>query len=239
MLETGASLLIVDDEPSIRVSLSQILMENGYFARSSADGLSALDEIHRESPEVLISDLNMPGMSGFELLPVVRHRFPRIHLIAMSGAFSGSEVPSGVTADAFYQKGGEVGTLLRILESLPRPERKARQPHAAPSPVWITRHRRNDVGEDWLSIECPECLKTFPQILLGTISSERETNCIHCGSPIHYATSQPKKQTFLSAFQDRYPFRTSALQPGGDQNYEAHLRKEIGKGQADAENCRT
>jgi DNA-binding NtrC family response regulator len=136
MPETKASLLIVDDEPSIRVLLSQILVENGYGARSAADGISALEEIRREVPEILLSDLNMPGMSGFELLPVVRRRFPRIHLIAMSGAYSGDKVPAGVTADAFYQKGGGVGTLLRIMDSLPRPERMAQEPDAAPAPVW-------------------------------------------------------------------------------------------------------
>ncbi|MGB6742453.1 MAG: response regulator [Terracidiphilus sp.] len=238
MPETKADLLIVDDEPLIRVSLSQIFMENGYSARSAADGLSALDEIRRQAPEILISDLNMSGMSGFELLPVVRRRFPRIRLIAMSGAFSGNEVPSGVTADAFYYKGGGLGTLLSIVESLPRPERKAQQPHAAPAPVWITRHRRNAAGEGYLSIECPECLKTFPQVLHGAIGSERETNCIYCGSPVHYVTSQPENQTFLSAFHDRYSSRTSALQPGENQNYEAHLRKAKGKRQADAEDNR-
>jgi len=128
MPDTKASVLIVDDEPTIRVLLSQILVENGYGARSAADGLSALEEIHREAPEILLSDLNMPGMSSFELLPEVRRRFPGILLIAMSGSFSGNRIPSGVTADAFYQKGAGVGTLLRIMESLPRLERTAQPP---------------------------------------------------------------------------------------------------------------
>src|SRR5271168_3860996 len=104
MPEAKTSLVVVDDEISIRTSLSQILTETGYVVRSAADGFSALVEIRREVPEILISDLNMPGMSGPELLAVVRRRFPRIHVIAMSGAFPGSEVPSGVAADAYFQK---------------------------------------------------------------------------------------------------------------------------------------
>jgi CheY-like chemotaxis protein len=40
--------------------------------RCAADGLAALVEINQEIPEILLSDLNMPGMSGFELLPLAR-----------------------------------------------------------------------------------------------------------------------------------------------------------------------
>jgi CheY-like chemotaxis protein len=233
MPETKAGLLIVDDEASIRCSLAQIFTENGYGVRSAADGLSALDEIHREAPEILISDLDMPGMSGFELLPVVRRRFPRIHLIAMSGAFSGDKVPLGVTADAFYQKGGGFSTLLRIMESLSQPKRMAQQTHAAPAPVWITGCRCNAAGEGYVAIECPECLKTFPQVLHDAIASTGQANCIYCGSLVHYASFQPDDQTFSPKFQHRHSSRTSALQFDGNRNYEAHLRKAPGKRQAD------
>jgi CheY-like chemotaxis protein len=110
-----ARLLVVDDEPSIRTSMSQVLTEIGYSVRSAQDGFSALAEIQKEIPEIILSDLNMPGMSGFELLSLVRRRYPAIRLIAMSGAFSGDEVPSGVAADAFYQKGSGVRSLLKII----------------------------------------------------------------------------------------------------------------------------
>ncbi|MFZ0747106.1 MAG: response regulator [Terracidiphilus sp.] len=98
-------ILVVDDKECIRTSMSLVLTEMGYQVRSVDDGFAALRAIRQDTPEVLLSDLNMPGMSGFELLPVVRRRFPAILVIAMSGAFSGNEVPSGVPADAFFQKG--------------------------------------------------------------------------------------------------------------------------------------
>jgi CheY-like chemotaxis protein len=120
---TKAKLLIVDDEPSIRSSMSALLAEIGYGVRCAEDGYSALRELRKEIPDILLSDLNMPGMTGFELLSVVRSRFPEIHTIAMSGSFSGDEVPSGVAADAFYQKGSSMGCLLRIMEALPRIKR--------------------------------------------------------------------------------------------------------------------
>src|ERR1700683_342753 len=105
MPDIKANLLIVDDAPSIRVTLSQIFASNGYSTRSAEEGFTALTEIRREIPDFLISDLNMSGMSGFELLRVVRREFPSIRVIAMSGAFSGDQIPPGVLADAFYQKG--------------------------------------------------------------------------------------------------------------------------------------
>jgi CheY-like chemotaxis protein len=99
--EKKASLLIVNNVPSIRMVLSQVLAKNGYTARSAADGFSALAEIQREVPDILISELNMPGMSGFELLRLVRRQFPSIRAIAIS-AFSGEEISPGVAADAFF-----------------------------------------------------------------------------------------------------------------------------------------
>ncbi len=117
---TKERLLIVDDEPSIRESLTFVLTEIGYSLRAAEDGFSALIEIRKEIPDMILSDLNMPGMSGFEFLSVVRRQFPAIPVIAMSGAFSGDEAPSGVVADAFYQKGSSPGALLMIMGALPR-----------------------------------------------------------------------------------------------------------------------
>ena len=115
----------MDDDPAIRSTLSLLLAEIGYRVRCARDGFSALRELQKEIPDILLSDLNMPGMSGFELLSVVRRRFPAIPVIAMSSAFSGNEVPSGVAADAFFQKGSSMGALLRIIEALPHMELRA------------------------------------------------------------------------------------------------------------------
>jgi CheY-like chemotaxis protein len=199
----GEKVLIVDDELSIRTSMSIMLAEIGYLVRSAEDGFSALREIRLEMPEILLSDLNMPGMSGFELLSVVRRRFPAIQTIAMSGAFSGDEVPSGVAADAFYQKGSSMGSLLRIIEAL-HPQDRIPSNHSAASPlapIWIEPNQHNTTGETWVTIACPECLRTFPQSLGGSINTMRETDCIHCRSLIHYAIVQPMGYAPANALQ--------------------------------------
>ena len=80
-------------------------MEHGYDVVAAKDGLDALDQLTESLPDVIISDLRMPRMSGFELLAVVRRRFPRVPVIATSGEFRGSKLPTEVMADAYLEKG--------------------------------------------------------------------------------------------------------------------------------------
>ncbi len=110
-------LLLVEDDPQLRIVLCAILTQCGYAVRSAHDGLSGLAEVWTRVPDVILSDLYMPGMSGFDFLREVRKQFPTIPLIAMSSAYSGTEVPAGVVADAFYEKATSVEHLLRMVES--------------------------------------------------------------------------------------------------------------------------
>jgi CheY-like chemotaxis protein len=120
LLPNGKSVLVVDDKDCIRTSMSLVLESLGYSVRSAEDGRSALREIRSQNPDILLSDLTMPGMSGFELLIIVRQSFPAIQVIATSGSFSSNEVPDGVLADAFFPKGSSVSALLQILRRLKR-----------------------------------------------------------------------------------------------------------------------
>ncbi len=115
MTDTALNLLIVDDDALLRNSLFHTLSLAGYRVRCANGGHSALSELQREIPDLLLSDLNMPGLSGFELLTMVRGRFPGIQVIAMSGAYFGDNVPPGVFADAFYEKGRGGRSLLQIV----------------------------------------------------------------------------------------------------------------------------
>jgi hypothetical protein len=140
-------------------------------------------------------------MSGFELLSVVRHRFPAIQTVAMSGAFSGNEVPSGIAADAFYQKGSSLGSLLKIMGALPHMERRASQPCRAEAPLWIHRHGIDSSGKQAATMTCPECLRTSSQALDGFGSLMREVNCVHCGNSFQCAIAEHPEQTMPLPFQ--------------------------------------
>ncbi len=69
-----AHLLIAEDSPSILESLQEILIIEGYRVTCASDGQEALAAFDREPPDMIISDLMMPRMNGFELLEAVRQR---------------------------------------------------------------------------------------------------------------------------------------------------------------------
>jgi CheY-like chemotaxis protein len=113
-------ILLVDDEPSVREILELLLSSAGYEVATAEDGFRALLALREMTPDAIVSDLNMPRMSGFDLLSVVHGHFPKIVKVAMSGAYQGDDLPSGVIADGFYAKGEPPKKLLNILEQLLR-----------------------------------------------------------------------------------------------------------------------
>src|SRR5579859_8258863 len=98
-------ILLVDDDGGVRNTLAILLTSAGYDVATANDGFEALLHLKRAIPGMIISDLNMPRMSGFEFLSVARRRFPQIPVLAVSGAYQeGSAMPGGVIADASTPK---------------------------------------------------------------------------------------------------------------------------------------
>jgi CheY-like chemotaxis protein len=192
MPNATVNLLVVDDDAALRKTLSHILGAFGHHVRCAADGFAALSEIRLAIPDIILSDLNMPGMSGFEFLSVVRRRFPAIRVIAMSSAFPVDGLPPGVVADAFYQKGNNLATLFHIMETLTGPQQPPSFHHAStPAPIWVERNGHDTSGGAFVMLTCPECLRTFPQVFADAPSPVHETACIYCNSRFHYAIVQP------------------------------------------------
>jgi two-component system nitrogen regulation response regulator NtrX len=78
-------ILIVDDEESIRKSLSGALIDEGYIVLTAADGDKALELVETERPHLLLLDIWMPQMDGMEVLTKVREEFPDVSVIMISG----------------------------------------------------------------------------------------------------------------------------------------------------------
>jgi CheY-like chemotaxis protein len=104
----------------MREMMAILLNEEGYEVSTASDGLDALAQLRTSTPDLIISDVNMPRMSGIELLSEVRRRFPAIPLIAMSETHEIGNDPD-LIADAFYPKArcnadellGTVASLIR------------------------------------------------------------------------------------------------------------------------------
>ena len=176
-------VLVVDDEPSMREVTRAVLESEGYEVLTVAGGLDGLNALSGALPDVIISDLSMPRMSGFEFLAIVRKRFPRIATIAMSGEYLSSENPRGILADAFLQKGRytvdelfeEVAKLLAV--SPIRSERKK----SDIAPLFVP---RDPAG--YLIVTCPKCLRPNRLEAMSLNGGIHQTICQSCSTPIKF-----------------------------------------------------
>jgi CheY-like chemotaxis protein len=183
-------ILVVDDEESIRESMEMLLSAEGYEVRTATNGFDALLQLRTELSDLIVSDLNMPQMSGFELLSVIRRRYPEISVIAVSGAYASSNgVPGGVIADAFYAKGQHhPQDLLRTVAELIRSTAdRSRDPQRQSAPVWIPINGSDACGLPFIVLTCMNCLRSFPlSILREGLQEIQETPCIFCDSCVRY-----------------------------------------------------
>jgi len=95
MSDPAIRVLLVDDEPAVRMALKQLLSAKGYDVEQAGDGVTALEKIAELPPDVVVTDLDMPRMNGFELLESLRAQGVELPVIV---ATSSTEVSSAVTA---------------------------------------------------------------------------------------------------------------------------------------------
>jgi len=178
-------ILLVDDDPIIRRTGTILLETQDYEVLTAEDGFDGLATLKQSLPDIIISDLRMPNMNGFEFLSVVRSRFPHIPVIAISGEFTGVDVPESVLADPFFQKGNYSPEQLfqkiaLLLEELPPRPRTGKTPKAA---VWVN----NTKGG--VAVSCTQCLRTFP--VLKVVAGVNEVNCDFCDTKVRFEITEP------------------------------------------------
>jgi len=184
-------ILVVDDDAAIRKSMVLLLGSAGYRVRTAIHGLDGLSQLRRTLPSLVIAELNMPQMSGFEFLSVVRRRFPQISVIAMSGAYCFEDgVPGGVLADAFYAKGGagRPGSLLNTVADLIQTLESQTAAHQKESPpAWIPRNGKDSHGVPYIVVTCTDCLRSFPlSVIEEGLQTIQEISCLFCSNTVRY-----------------------------------------------------
>ena len=80
------NILIVDDEDQMRKYMFEVLRGEGYAVSEASDGKKAIRQIQRKAFKLIISDVVVPVMDGFELIREIRKRFPTLKILAISGA---------------------------------------------------------------------------------------------------------------------------------------------------------
>lgn len=122
---TMTTVLVIDDDEFVRVSLEHLLRAHGYEVITAAGGQEALERIEREVPDLVLTDLRMPGMDGLEVLCRAKGRFPHMAVILLTGY---STLESAIQAlrygaDDYLLKPCREGELLeRIQAALARQE---------------------------------------------------------------------------------------------------------------------
>ena len=96
-----ATVLIVDDDESLRTLLKRVLQRAGYEARTAANGQEALASFRQQPADLVITDLFMPQQDGLETIMALRRMSKHLPIIAVSGGGSASQFDLLRTASLF------------------------------------------------------------------------------------------------------------------------------------------
>lgn len=120
-----ARVMVVDDDALMREVLKALLRDEGFeVAGEARDGQSALTLIERTQPEIVCLDVNMPGLSGIDVLKSIRQKYPDIRVVMITGDSSMGTVREAVGFGAMGYiikpfKAGRVSASLRAALKTP------------------------------------------------------------------------------------------------------------------------
>jgi two-component system response regulator NreC len=113
------SIMLADDHPVVRRGMQTLLEAEPDFSviGETGDGLDTVREVERLQPDVLVLDLMMPGLSGLEVLRIIRQRSPRTRVVVLSmhnnNAFVVTALKEGATG--YVLKGSEEQNLVHAV----------------------------------------------------------------------------------------------------------------------------
>ena len=111
-------IMVVDDEQTIRTLLKRILESEGYEVILAADGNSALTMLEKREPDLVILDINMPGLNGFQVLERIRQH-SNVPVIMLTGIGEATALGNALSlgADDFVKKPFNVRELLARIKT--------------------------------------------------------------------------------------------------------------------------
>src|SRR5512145_1395682 len=98
----GAKVIVVDDERAILETVEILLRGEGFEPVVMQSGREALDKLSQLSPDIVVTDIRMPGVTGLDILEAVRERDPEVPVILMTAQASLQSAMKAVNDGAYY-----------------------------------------------------------------------------------------------------------------------------------------
>jgi DNA-binding response OmpR family regulator len=118
------AILVVEDDPDLLALLAMILAEDGRRVRTARDGAAALDRASEELPGLVLLDMRMPGMNGWEFAREFRARWGRpCPIVVVTAAENARRWAEEIGADAWLAKPFDIDDVLALVERFLGPVR--------------------------------------------------------------------------------------------------------------------
>jgi two-component system OmpR family response regulator len=93
-------VLVIEDDATIRDVLTTLLGFDGFVVKSASDGATGLEMAESLQPHIVLLDIGLPGMDGFEVCRMIRKRAPGTRVVMLTGRDSYADELDGVSAGA-------------------------------------------------------------------------------------------------------------------------------------------
>lgn len=120
-----ASILIIDDEKDVRIVLKEVLKRAGHDATVAADAREGLEKLAADGPDLLITDVIMPGMDGVATIKKIRESHPDLPIIVISGGGNVAPMdyePGAISTSAFLASAAGAGADRTLTKPFERQE---------------------------------------------------------------------------------------------------------------------
>ena len=198
MLKPGDKLLVVDSDLHAQFATQDKvadrfleafpdrLLKLGYDVRLAEDGFDALQQMATAVPDVLISSLELHGMSGIELQSFARRQFPMVYIIILRSEILRKGLLSCALQGGYPEETPGIYALLQKVGRGLAKDRRSPLSYRKSAPLVFRRGESSRFFATELFARCSECQMSFPQ-LTDANRLQRETACVHCRIPLKQA----------------------------------------------------